>query len=172
MTRLPWQTLTPPPEAASLRPTLVLLASEGRVIPERAVRLCADIARPAGAHVKVLSIARIWGSAFGMPHPGLKPTKPEWQAQRDIVAAAIGALKTQGIAAAGEVIGSRNAAASIISAAKAARAGAIVMAADAEAHWALRGLLWTQLPYVIARSSPIPVYLTTDRSVESLQAES
>ena len=160
--RLPWHTLPAPPDPSTLRPSLVMLASEGRAFSDGAVRVAAEIARPARASVKVLSIARIWGSAFGLPHPGLRPTKQEWQSQRDVVEAAINALKKRGLDATGEVYGSRNAAKSILKLADAAGAGALVMPADPEPHWAVRGILWAHLPYVVARASSIPVYLVTD----------
>ena len=157
--RLPWQPLEAPPDARSLHPRLVLLASEGRAISEAAVRLALAIAKPARSEVKVLSIARIWGSAFGLPHPGLRPTKTEWQAQRDIVEAAILSLRRAGSDATGEVLGSRNAANSILKQADAIGAGAIVMTADAEPHWFVRGIVWTHLPHIVARKAAVPVYL-------------
>ena len=62
----------------------ILLASEGRPIPPAAVARVVELAEP-GANVHVFTIARIHGTAFGMPSPGLFPTKKEWAAQRDIV---------------------------------------------------------------------------------------
>ncbi len=159
MLKLPWRILPPPPDAATLRPSLVLLASEGRPISEDAVTAAYKLAKPTGAKIKVMSIARIWGSAFGLPHPGLRPTKSEWQAQRDIVEAAITSLEKRGLDVRGEVLGSRNAAKAIIRHADSIGAEAIVMAADAEPHWSLRGLMWSHLPYIVARRSNVPVYL-------------
>jgi len=138
---------------------MVLLASEGRAISADAVRTAANLAKPGGGAVKVLSIARIWGSAFGLPHPGLRPNKQEWQAQRDIVEAAIAGLANRGIKATGEVLGSRNAAGAILRHATTIGAGAIVMAADADPHWIQRGLLWSHLPQILARKANLPVYL-------------
>ena len=159
MMRLPWHPLPPMPDANTLRPALVLLASEGRAISADAVRTAANLAKPGGGAVKVLTIARIWGSALGLPHPGLRPNKQEWQAQREIVEAALAGLSKRGIAATGEVLGSRNAAGAILRHAAAAKADAIVMAADTAPHWLQRGLLWSHLPHVVARKSKLPVYL-------------
>ena len=159
--RLPWQPTAKVPEPGTLRPKLVVLASEGRPISTPAAQLAARLARQGGGHVKVLTIARIWGSALGLPHPGLRPTKAEWQAQRDFVEAAIKQLEGDGANATGEVLGSRNAAKAIVRHASAVGAGAIVMTADTEPHWIRRGLLWSHLPHIVARSTPIPVYLTS-----------
>ena len=67
----------------------ILLASEGRPISVKAVAKAAQLASDNGAKVHVLSVARIWGTAFGLQHPGLFPTQRELQSQRDIVADAI-----------------------------------------------------------------------------------
>ena len=158
---LPWRPTPAAPDPRTLRPGLVLLASEGRAITPAAIQMASDLAKPGGAPVKVLAIARIWGSAFGLPHPGLRPTKSEWQTQRDIVEAAISTLDRLGTKARGEVLGSRNAAGAILKHAAAIGSGVIVMAADAEPHWTRRGLLWSHLPHIVARKSKLPVYLVT-----------
>ena len=156
---LPWQLTPTPPDPRTLRPKLVLLASEGRTVSDRAIKLTAEIAKPARSAVKVLAISRIWGSAYGLPHPGLRPNKQEWQIQYDVVAAAIKALAQQGITATGEVLASRNASRAILNQAEMTGAGAIVMTADPEPHWTRRGLLWSHLPHIVARTSKLPVYL-------------
>jgi universal stress protein family protein len=58
--------------------------------------------------VHVLSTARIWGTALGLQHPGLYPTKREWQEQRDIVAGAVKALQRHGFETDGRVLGTRS----------------------------------------------------------------
>jgi hypothetical protein len=59
--------------------------------------------------VHVMSIARIWGTGLGIQHPGLFPTKREWQAQLEIVGDAVRQVKHTGLDARGGVIASRNA---------------------------------------------------------------
>ena len=83
----------------------ILLASEGRPIPPAAVARVVELAEPAGASVHVFTIARIHGTAFGMPSPGLFPTKKEWAEQRDIVAKTIKRLERKGLEADGHVLG-------------------------------------------------------------------
>ena len=70
----------------------ILLASEGRPFSDEAIARWLAIAAP-GANVRVFSVARIHGVAFGMPNPGLLPTKAEWAEQRELAAKAIKRLK-------------------------------------------------------------------------------
>ena len=62
----------------------------------------------------VFTVARVHGVAFGLPSPGLLPTKAEWAEQRNIVDKAIGRLERKGIKADGHVLGTRNAAKKIV----------------------------------------------------------
>ena len=57
-----------------VEPRTVLLATDGRepLSPE-AIERAAALASPDG--VAVLAIAKIYGTQFGLPHPGLMPTK-------------------------------------------------------------------------------------------------
>ena len=64
----------------------ILLATEGRAIPDAAidrVAKLADRSGPTDPRVFVLSIARVHGVAFGLPNPGLMPTRRELDEQRD-----------------------------------------------------------------------------------------
>lgn len=137
----------------------ILLASEGRPISPAAVAMSAKLAIQSDARVRVLSVARIWGSAFGLPHPGLMPTARELQSQRDIVFAAINALERLEIVATGEVLRSRNAAKSIAAKGRQKSCLGIVITADPEPHWLARGFLWSHEPYRVCRLSRVPVHL-------------
>jgi nucleotide-binding universal stress UspA family protein len=140
----------------------ILLASEGRPISPEAVAKAAELARDSGAKVHVLSVARIWGTAFGLQHPGLFPSPRELESQRHIVANAIDALERSKIEATGEILRSRTAAKAI--AAKARQRGylGIVMTADQEPHWFARGFLWSHEPYRVRGLSKLPVHLVVD----------
>ena len=85
----------------------ILLASEGRPISDAAIARAVELARPSGASVRVFSIARVHGVAFGMQSPGLLPTKREWAEQREIVGKAVKRLERKGIEADGHVLGTR-----------------------------------------------------------------
>ena len=112
----------------------------------------------------IITIARVHGTAFGFPSPGLLPTKREWQAQRDLVADAVKALKRRDIEAAGEVVGTRKAAARICQQAEFVSADVIVMAADPPRNRFAGDFLWSQEPYRVRRRSKVPVYLVVESS--------
>jgi len=120
------------------------------------------MAKKAGAEVHVLSIARIWGTSFGLPNPGLLPNKREMKEQYDHVEAAVTWLKRHNIAASGQVTGTRNAAKRIVAEARRRGADAIVMAADPPQHWLVSGMNWSQEPYRVRRLASVPVYLVVE----------
>jgi nucleotide-binding universal stress UspA family protein len=160
--RWPWSQLPEPPDPRSFAPASILLASEGGRIPAEAVEFAVQLSRTSKAPVHVFMIARIWGSAFGVPHPGLMPTKREWQLQHDLVAEAVGQLKSRGIEATGAVVSSRNAAKRILAEAKRRRPDAIVMAAPPPRHWFIADFIWEQEPYRVCRLAEPPVYLVIE----------
>jgi nucleotide-binding universal stress UspA family protein len=160
--RWPWQAPPEPPAPDAFAGKFIILASEGRPIPRTAVEFAGRMAEKSGAEVLVLSIARIWGTSFGLPNPGLMPNKRELKEQYDHVAGAITSLKRRAIAASGQVTGTRNAAKLILAEARRRRADAIVMAADPPQSWFISGMIWSQEPYRVRRLASIPVYLVVD----------
>jgi nucleotide-binding universal stress UspA family protein len=136
----------------------ILLASEGRRIPDAAVDRVLELAED-DATVHVFSIARVHGVSFGMQVPGLLPTKQEWKEQRDLVAEAIKRLKRRGLQAEGHVLGTRKATKKIIEEAKLKDCEAIVMAADRDRNRLVGDLLWTQEPQRVRRRAKLPVFL-------------
>ena len=136
----------------------ILLASEGRPIPNAAVARVVELAQR-GATVRVFSIARIHGTAFGMPTPGLLPTRPEWAAQRDLVDEAIKRLKRKGLTAEGHVLGTRNATKKILQEAAQHQCQAIVMAADPDRNRVVGNVMWSQEPQRVRRKARLPVFL-------------
>lgn len=157
-------------DAASLEVpavTKLLLASEGRPISARAVDLAATIALRSNAPVHVFSIARIWGTSFGFPNPGLMPNQREWQEQRDIINTAMKALQKRGVAASAGVVGTRQGAKRIVT--EAARLGCdmIVMGADPKRGFLVRDMIWAQEPYRVERRAKIPVRLVVEEPTET-----
>ncbi len=144
----------------------ILLATEGRPIPDAAIARVAELAATpsAGVRVRVLSIARVHGVAFGMPNPGLMPTRQELDEQRSIVASAIKRLKRRGVPASGHVIGTRKATARICEEATREECEAIVMAADADRNRIVGDMLWTQEPQRVRRRARVPVFLVFEDS--------
>jgi nucleotide-binding universal stress UspA family protein len=151
-----------PPASAEGPFERILLASEGRPIPDAAVDRVVELARPAGASVRVFSIARVHGVSFGMSNPGLLPTKKEWDEQRDIVGRAVARLKRKGIEADGHVVGTRKTTKRILQEAKVAGCDAIVMAADPDRNRVTGDFLWSQEPQRVRRKAKIPVFLVID----------
>jgi nucleotide-binding universal stress UspA family protein len=157
-----WGRERQPPDPGTLAIRSLLLASEGRPIPHAAIDFAARIAGTSGVSVHVLSIARVWGTSFGLPNPGLLPSKREWDEQRRLVAEAVASLQRRGIQATGQVLGTRGAAKRIVAEAARHRCDAIVMAADPPRHWLIANLLWSHEPYRVRRLAGIPVYLIVD----------
>ena len=144
------------PEGAFER---ILLASEGRPIPDAAIARVIELARPAGASVRVFSIARVHGVAFGMQTPGLLPTKREWEEQRKIVDRAVRRLERKGIEADGHVVGTRKSTKRILQEAEFTGCDAIVMAADPDRNRLAGDFMWSQEPQRVRRRAKIPVFL-------------
>lgn len=140
----------------------ILLATEGRAIPDAAIARVAQIADSEGAQVRVLSIARVHGVAFGLPNPGLMPTKTELAEQREIVASAIKRLKQKGLPAQGHVLGTRKATQRIVEEAAKNECQAIVMAADADRNRIVADMMWTQEPQRVRRRAKVPVFLVLE----------
>jgi nucleotide-binding universal stress UspA family protein len=157
-----WGTPPEPPPPDAFAGKSILLASEGRPIPPAATKLAGRMAERAAAEVHVLSIARIWGSSFGLPNPGLLPNKREMQERHESVAGAVAWLRRHDIQASGQVTGTRNAAKRILAEARRRCADAIVMAADPPLHWFLANMVWSQEPYRVRRMASVPVYLVID----------
>ncbi|HJS94674.1 MAG TPA: universal stress protein [Solirubrobacteraceae bacterium] len=137
----------------------ILLASEGRPIPDAAIARVIELARPAGASVRVFTIARVHGVAFGMQTPGLLPTKQEWAEQNKIVDRAIKRLERKGIEADGHVVGTRKSTKRILQEAEFAGCDAIVMAADPDRQRLVGDMLWSQEPQRVRRRAKLPVFL-------------
>jgi hypothetical protein len=139
----------------------ILLASEGRPFSDAAIAEVLAIAAP-GAYVRVFSVARVHGVAFGMPNPGLLPTKREWADQRDAVASAIKRLKRRRLVADGHVVGTRNATKMILKEATDHRCEAVVMGADPDRNRMIANAMWEQEPQRVRRRSKLAVYLAVE----------
>jgi hypothetical protein len=125
MVRAPWR---PTPPRAALPPAGVVLASTGRPFTDAAIAEAARLAGgPVGGRVRVITIARIHGTSFGLQHPGLMPNKKERDAAQAIVTRAIKTLQRSGLKADGEVVITRSPARSFTRAARSAAAAHVVL---------------------------------------------
>jgi nucleotide-binding universal stress UspA family protein len=146
------------PEAAA-RPRAVLLATEGRPFSAEAVRLAADLAREYDGEVRVLGIARMWGTSLGFPHPGLRPSRREIEEHQRNVGDAIDTLERLGVGADGHIITTRRATRSILGEARRTGSRAIVMGADPPRNRFVADFMWSQEPHRVRRRARLPVHV-------------
>jgi nucleotide-binding universal stress UspA family protein len=106
-------------------PAAVLLASSGAPFSKAAVRRARELA--AGEPVAVLSILKIYGSTFGLPNPGLLPTRREREEQFANVRKAINQLERSGCTADGQIAATRSAGRMIAKVARARQVRVVVM---------------------------------------------
>jgi nucleotide-binding universal stress UspA family protein len=136
-------------------PAAILLATVGepfdRAVVERAVTL-AEKSRPV---IHVMSIARIWGTALGLQHPGLRPSKQEWRTQAELVADVVKQLERKGFTAKGRVVATRNPAKAIASEVVATKADVVVMGRRRATLWSR--LQWRDETGRVRRRSRVPV---------------
>ena len=89
-------------------PCSILLASDGRRgFSKRAIAKA--IALQDAGPVAVITVAKIHGTQFGLPNPGLMPTKQELKARHDWVGTAVDAVLAAGGEADGQVAVTRKA---------------------------------------------------------------
>lgn len=137
----------------------VLIASEGRPIKDEVINLAVDMLHVHGGRATVLTVARLWGTSFGLPNPGLRPSKREMDEQKDIIFQALDRLKEAGIEADGHIVTTRNPLKSIRNEASKKNCDAIIMGADPRQPWFLRNFMWSQEPYRVRALMRIPVHL-------------
>jgi hypothetical protein len=96
---------------------VLIAAPNGDPIPPSAVK--AALGLSGGEPVAVVTIARIYGSAMGLPNPGLMPTRKEMTQQKSQVEKAIRLIEKGGAQAWGQVAASRKPIKTIAEAARA-----------------------------------------------------
>jgi hypothetical protein len=103
-----------------------MLASDGRqdYSPGAVARAAA---LTGSERVAVVTIAKIYGSSFGLPHPGLLPTKEELAERRGWVDGAIRELEAAGASADGQVAATRRSGKKLAGVARARRPRVVVI---------------------------------------------
>src|SRR5712692_6719763 len=142
------------PRARRLR--TVMLASTGTPFDPKVIERAVQLAMERPTKVLVLSVARIWGTALGLPNPMLYPTKREWDEQRAIANEAARALEARGVRATTKLVGSRSASKAIARWAEFLGCRAIIIGAPAVGLWErwLRG----DEPNRVSRRTRLPVH--------------
>jgi hypothetical protein len=110
-----------PPTAAAG----VLLASPGAPFSRAAIRRACELS--GGEPVAVLAILKVYGSSFGLPNPGLLPTRRERDEQYAIVRRAISAVERRGGTADGQIAATRSVGRTIAKVARRRRVRYVVM---------------------------------------------
>jgi nucleotide-binding universal stress UspA family protein len=142
----------------------ILLATDGRPIPDSTIARVLELAPLWGASVRVFSIVRIYGRSFGLPNAGPLPTKRDWERQRAIVADAVKRLSGKGVEVEGNVVAARKPAKQICAEATKDGCEAIVMAAGPDRNRLLGDMLWSQEPQRVRRRARVAVFLVLDET--------
>ena len=135
----------------------ILLATDGRPIPDATIARALELCPLWGASVRVFSIVRIYG------HSGALPTERDWARQRTIVADAIERLRSKGVEVDGDVVATRKPAREICDQAIKHGCEAIVMMADPDRGRFVGDMLWSQEPQRVRRRARVPVFLVLDK---------
>jgi K+-sensing histidine kinase KdpD len=138
-------------------PRRILLATSGGApfhhdVIERVI----ELATPARAAITVLSVARVYGTSFGFPNPGLQPNRIEMEQNRSNVNEAAKILRRKGFDVKVAMSKSRNAPKMISRWGTAKRFHAIVVPDPERPAW--RRAIEGDLAREIERRSGIPVY--------------
>jgi hypothetical protein len=125
----------------------VLLASSGAPFSRAAVRRAYELA--GGQPVAVLSILKVYGSTFGLPNPGLMPTRREREEQLKIVGKAIADLERRGCTADGQIAATRSAGRTIAKVARTRQVRYVVM--DTGPTTGVRRIIEGELTNIVRR---------------------
>ncbi len=125
----------------------VLLASPGAPFSRAAVRRARELA--AGQPVAVLSILKVYGSTFGLPNPGLLPSRRERDEQLKIVNQAITQLERGGCTVDGQIAATRSAGRTIAKVARTRRVRYVVM--DTRPATGVRRIIEGELTNIVRR---------------------
>ena len=106
-------------------PAAVLLATTGEPFSKAAIRRAHELA--AGEPVAVLAILKVYGSQFGLPNPGLLPTRREREEQFTLMQRTIAALERRGSTVDGQIATTRSAGRTIAKVARARGVRYVVM---------------------------------------------
>ena len=133
----------------------ILVASAGDPIPAEVLARVRDLTGDSRPPVLIVSVARIWGTALGLPNPGLYPTRQEMEQQREHVAAAATALAREGFPVQTDVLRARNASKAIARYAEKRDCRAVVIADPDSTRW--RRMFFGDVPREIRRRTRIQV---------------
>ena len=134
---------------------MILVASSGDPFPGAVLARVGELAAGSRPPVHVVSVARIWGTALGLPNPGLYPTRQEMEQQHELVAAAAAELCRYGFAVETAVLRARNAARALARYAERHGCGVIVISEPAPSRW--QRMLYGDVVADVRRRTGIPI---------------
>ena len=137
-------------------PRRVLLALDGTPVPDAVLDKTVELATPEHASITVVSVAKIYGTSLGLPHPGLQPNRYEVAQHRAVAEAAAEALRAHGFTVRVEISKSRNHAKMVARWATAKRFHAVVVADPERPAW--RRMLEGDIANEIERRCHVPVH--------------
>ena len=133
----------------------ILVASAGDPFPGEVLARVGELAAGSRPPVHVVSVARIWGTALGLPNPGLYPTRQELDEQHRLVAAAATTLTGDGFTVETAVLRARNASKAIARYAERRGCRVVVISDPAASRW--QRVLYGDVPRELKRRTGIPV---------------
>jgi hypothetical protein len=104
---------------------VLIAAPMGDPIPASAVKMALELS--GGGAVAVVTVARIYGSKYGLMNPGLLPSRKEMDAQKSQVEMAIRLIERSGAEAWGQIAASRKPVKTIVGAARARSAHHVIV---------------------------------------------
>jgi alkylated DNA nucleotide flippase Atl1 len=104
---------------------VLIAAPMGDPIPASAVNLALELS--GGAAVAVVTIARVYGSKYGLMNPGLLPSRKEMDAQKSQVETAVKLIERGGVEAWGQIAASRKPVRTVTQAARARSAQHVIV---------------------------------------------
>jgi hypothetical protein len=111
----------------------VLIATAGEPVSPAVVRRALELSD--GAPVAVVTLARIYGSAFGLPNPGLMPSKRELADHKALIDKLIRRLERGGVEAWGQIAATRRPVKTIVGVAKARGVRHVIVVSPQQAKW-------------------------------------
>src|SRR5215831_9401278 len=125
----------------------VLLATTGEPFSKAAIRRAHELA--AGEPVAVLAILKVYGSTFGLPNPGLLPTRREREEQFAVVNRAIKDLERRGCTVDGQIAATRSAGRTIAKVARIRQVRYVVM--DSPTATGVRKIIEGEITGIVRR---------------------
>jgi K+-sensing histidine kinase KdpD len=120
------------------------------------IQRAVELATPEHAKITVLGIAWVYGTSLGLPHPGLQPTRLEWEEVRANVEEAARILRAKGFEVRVALARSRNAPKLIARWVNAKNFHAVVVPDPQRSGWRLR--IEGDLTREIGRRCRVPVH--------------